>query len=71
MRVSAVAKTIVALVGSAVAVLTPLVGDGLITTADGVQIAIAVLTALGVFAVPNAPQAPVAPVRSVRDEGTL
>jgi hypothetical protein len=68
MRVSAVAKTIVALVGSAIAVVAPLVGDGLLTTTDGVQIAVAVLTALGVFAVPNAPQAPVAPVRSVREQ---
>lgn len=59
MRVTAYAKTIVALIGSTVAVATPLIGDGILTTTDGVQIALAVLTALGIYAVPNSGQAPV------------
>lgn len=72
MRVSAVANTIVALIGAAVAAATPLIGDGLITTTDVVQIAIAVLTAVGVFTVPNAPEAPVvAGPTPVREDDAL
>lgn len=58
MRVSSVAKFIVAAVAAGVSVLTPAIsGDGVLDTTEVVQIALAVLTALGVYAVPNGPKA--------------
>lgn len=67
MRISAYAKTIVALVVAVVGVVTPIIGqDDILTSTDIVQMVLGVLTALGVYAVPNA--GPVAPVRTVRED---
>ena len=53
MRVSAVAKTIVAAVGAGVTAVTVAVGDDILTTTEAINVALAVLTALGVYVVPN------------------
>jgi Na+/H+ antiporter NhaD/arsenite permease-like protein len=56
MRVPAYTKTIVALVGAVLAVVTPILGaDDFLTTTDIVQMAVGILTAFGVFALPNSP----------------
>jgi hypothetical protein len=60
MRISAYAKTIVALV-------VAIVGqDDVLTSTDIVQMVLGVLTALGVYAVPNG--GPAAPVRTLRED---
>lgn len=54
MRVSSVAKAIVAGVVAVVGVVAPIVGqDDLLTTVDFVQMALGILTAFGVYVVPN------------------
>lgn len=53
MQVSKVAKTIVAAVGAAVSALTVAMGDNTISATEGITVALAVLTALGVYVVPN------------------
>jgi hypothetical protein len=58
MKVSNVAKFIVAAVAAGVSVLVPAVsGDSVLDTTEVVQIALAVLAALGVYAVPNGDKA--------------
>lgn len=54
MRVSSVAKTIVAGVLAALSILSPAIsGDGVLDTTEIVQSALALLAALGVYVVPN------------------
>jgi len=52
------AKTVVAVVAAALAVLTVVLDDGKITGAEWVQVALAGLGALGVYAIPNKPKSP-------------
>lgn len=56
-KLSRYVKTIVAVIGAAAGVMVTVSGDDVLTVAEGVQIALAVLTALGVYALPNAPAA--------------
>lgn len=57
MRVPTVAKTIVAGVVAVIGVVVPILGqDDVLTTTDIVQMALGILTAFGVYVVPNAPQ---------------
>ncbi|CAM3460833.1 hypothetical protein [Stackebrandtia soli] len=58
MKVSKVAKAVVAALGAAVTALTVAMGDDTISATEGITVALAVLTALGVYAVPNAPDEP-------------
>lgn len=53
MRVSAVAKTIVAAVGAGVTAATVAMGDDVISSTEAINVVLAVLTALGVYVVPN------------------
>ncbi|MGH8877443.1 MAG: hypothetical protein ACRD0P_08900 [Stackebrandtia sp.] len=55
MEVSKVAKTIVAAVGAAISALTIAMGDDTITATEAITAGLALLTALGVYVVPNAP----------------
>lgn len=55
MRVSSYAKTILAGVVAVIGAVSPLVADGFYTTEDVVQTALFILTAFGVYAVPNTP----------------
>lgn len=55
MRIPAYAKTIVALVVALAGVLTPLLSDDLFGAEDIVQIALFLISAVGVYVVPNAP----------------
>lgn len=59
MRIPAYAKTIVAGIVAVIGVVTPIIGqDDILTTTDIVQMALGILTAFGVYVVPNAPLAP-------------
>lgn len=53
MKVSARAKFLVAAAGAGVAAVQLAVADGGFSATDGVTVVLAVLTALGVYAVPN------------------
>jgi|GEM_PF-3505606 len=53
MRVSAVAKTIVAAIGAGITAATVAMGDDTISSTEAITVALAVLTALGVYVVPN------------------
>lgn len=53
-------KAIVAVIGAGAVALTTALGDGTMGPADWASVAVAVLTALGVYSFPNAP--PVNPV---------
>lgn len=65
MRVTAYMKTIVALVVAVVGVVAPIIGqDDVLTTTDIVQMVLGVLTALGVYVVPNTPAVP----RTLRED---
>ena len=55
MRVSAVAKFIVAALAVAALAVSKAVSDGTITSSEAVEVALAVLAALGVYIVPNNP----------------
>lgn len=69
MHISAYAKTIVALIVAIVGVVTPIIGqDDVLTSTDIVQMVLGVLTALGVYAVPNTPPGVIAPVAHVARE---
>lgn len=65
MRIPAYAKTIVAGIVAVIGVVVPIIGqDDFLTTTDIVQMALGILTAFGVYVVPNA-----APVnRHVRED---
>jgi hypothetical protein len=54
MKIGSYAKTIVAAVLAAAYTLQAALADDTVTTTEGVGIGLAVLTALGVYAVPNA-----------------
>lgn len=54
MKVSTYAKAIIAGVAVAAAVAKDVVGDGMITMAEGLEIVLAVLAVYGVYRVPNA-----------------
>ncbi len=56
MKVASYVKTIVAVVGAAVVAVQAAITDGSITPSEAVQVALAVLAALGVYALPNAPK---------------
>lgn len=59
MRISSIAKSIVAGLSAGAAAAVAAVQDNVITTGEGVTIALAVLGAWGItFAVPNRPQPP-------------
>lgn len=53
MKVSSVAKTIVAAVAAGVAAVVAATTDGTVTTNEMILVGLAVLTALGVYTVPN------------------
>lgn len=53
MRVSSVAKTIVAAIAAGVGAVVAATTDGVVTTNEMILVALAVLTALGVYVVPN------------------
>jgi hypothetical protein len=53
MKVSKVAKTIVAAAGAAVTALTAAMSDGTVSTSEAIMVALAVLTAFGIYVVPN------------------
>ncbi|MDG4796227.1 hypothetical protein [Micromonospora sp. WMMD1082] len=55
MRVASYAKTIVAAVVAGATALTVAMGDDVLTTTEGITVALAILGALGVYAIPNAP----------------
>lgn len=55
MKVSSYAKFVVAAVLAAATALTVAVGDGGFSSSDAVTVVLAVLSALGVYAVPNKP----------------
>lgn len=56
MKVSHYAKSIIAAVAAAAVVATNVVSDGTVTPAEGVEIGLAVLAALGIYVVPNKPK---------------
>lgn len=58
MKLGKYAKTIVAVAIAALTVVYTAVTDGAITGQEWVQVALAGLGALGVYAIPNAPTAP-------------
>ncbi|MEU1761661.1 hypothetical protein [Micromonospora sp. NPDC005652] len=62
MKIAQYAKTIVAAVVAGATALAVAMGDDTLTTTEGVTIALAILGALGVYAIPNAPAA--APVQA-------
>lgn len=53
MNVPAYAKTVVAVLGAIAVSVGAAITDGVVTPAEWVAVALAVLTALGVYAVPN------------------
>lgn len=53
MKVSAVAKTIVAVLAAAVSAVVAATNDDYWTSTEMIQVAIGILTALGVYVVPN------------------
>ena len=55
MKLNSVAKTGVAAVFAAASSLSVVVGDGGFSSSDAVTVVLAVLTVLGVYAVPNKP----------------
>lgn len=57
MKVSNVAKGIVALVTAGVAAVSAVISDGVVTNEELVFVGLALLTALGVYEVPNSPSA--------------
>lgn len=58
MRIPAYAKTIVAGIVAVIGVVVPIIGqDDILTTTDITQMALGILTAFGVYVVPNAPVA--------------
>lgn len=58
MKVSAVAKTIVAVVAAGVTAVVAATSDDYFTSTEMVQVAIALLAALGVYVVPNGDKGP-------------
>ncbi|MEQ4301604.1 hypothetical protein ABNF97_09455 [Plantactinospora sp. B6F1] len=54
MKVSKYAKTIVAAIVAGGTALTVAMGDDTLTTTEGITVALALLGAFGVYAVPNA-----------------
>lgn len=54
MKLPEYAKTVVAAVAAGAVALSTALNDGVITAGEGVTIGLAVLGALGVYAVPNA-----------------
>jgi hypothetical protein len=56
MKVSSYAKFIVAAVVAGGTALTVALGDNVLTATEGITVVLAVLGALGVYAVPNAPK---------------
>lgn len=56
MRVSSVAKTIVAGIVALAGVVTPLIADDVLSIEDIVQMGLFLLGAFGVYVVPNGPQ---------------
>lgn len=54
MQVSPYAKAIVGAVAAAAVVAKAVISDGTVTAAEGVEIALAVLAAYGIYRVPNA-----------------
>ncbi|MEV2236712.1 hypothetical protein [Micromonospora sp. NPDC049891] len=54
MKVGRYAKTIVAAVVAGATALTVAMGDDVLTTTEGITVALAVLGAFGVYVVPNA-----------------
>lgn len=53
MKVSKYAKTIVAAIVAGSTALTVAMGDDTLTTTEGITVALAILGAFGVYAVPN------------------
>lgn len=53
MKVSAVAKTLVAAAAAAVSAVVAATGDDYLTATELIQVALAILAALGVYVVPN------------------
>lgn len=58
MKLNSVAKSVVAAVFAAASALNVAVGDGGFSSTDAVTVVIAVLSVLGVYAVPNKDDAP-------------
>lgn len=56
MKVSTAAKFIVAALAAAALAVKAAVTDGTVTPAEAVEVALAVLAAVGVYVVPNAPK---------------
>lgn len=55
MKVSPYAKAVIGAVAAAAVVAKAVITDGDLTPAEGVEIVLAVLAAIGIYAVPNTP----------------
>lgn len=54
MKITRYAKFIVAAMGAAASALTVALGDDILTTTEGITVAVAILTAISVVVIPNA-----------------
>lgn len=58
MNIGSYAKSIVMIIAAGVAILTAALSDNVVTATESVNIGIAVVTAVGVYLVPNLPEGP-------------